>query len=948
MMQQIYLWMKNRGYNFSIIAVFALSFFITFLSLAQTAEIKSEAENASHVLTGLEIANAIPGFSGTGYAWGFDNSTDNILFNFSIPTAGKYELSVIYTSPYGEKKTSMQLDQLASTEQQFLNTGQGFNALKTGAYELTAGQHTLRFTHNWGYYGIDYILVKPVASGPLVGVDLVDGKAEAEVGILSGVAVATTPTGYTGSGYVNGFDNATDKLTIHFNGKAGLYELQIGYTAPYGEKGYDFSVNAETGSGMFANTGNTFSVKTAGKFLLHNGVNTFTLNNGWGYYGIDYIKLIPSIAPLPVKPPKQLVDAQASQATRALFSYLIDQYGTKTLSGQQDDVDYVLQTTGKEPAIGAFDLIDYSPSRIENGANPEGTSERYIAWAKKNEGNGIITLAWHWNAPTDLINEAPDKLWWSGFYTRATTFDLAAALANKQGEKYKLLIRDIDAIAVQLKKFQDADVSVLWRPLHEAAGTWFWWGAKGPEAYKELWRILYDRLQNHHQLHNLIWVFTSDTKIEWYPGDAYVDVIGMDIYTNAADNMSGNWASMMDLYGGRKLVTLSESGTLPIPDRVRGYGTWWSWFAIWNGEYIKNQPVELLKSVYNDEDVITRNELPNWRVYGRPTVSVTDPANNGQFLVCETPVLTAQAADKEGRVTQVAFWASGTLLGTDTTPGDGWKLEWKNAPVGTYQIIAEATDNEGNSTKSTAVTITVKPDVQAPVIALKAPKLVIPAEDHLLKTISLSSFIASVTDNCGPAPIVRVKSVSSDEAATGGGSGNTKVDIIISPDGQSVQVRAERAGTGDGRVYVLTVEALDRAGNVGLATYQVQIPKSASKPAIAGTPVYTVTGNYAQTIAARQTTSAEVPAKVTPAVKVYPNPAKGNYLTVEVFAAAKQEVNLTLRNTNSQNVVNSRHALQAGVNHIQVPLAKVTDGFYMLQVQDGKEVVSRKVIISKQ
>ncbi|RDC61476.1 glycosyl hydrolase [Adhaeribacter pallidiroseus] len=945
-MQQIYLWIKKSSYYFSGMAALTLSVFLNVSAFAQAPEIKLEAENAT--LNGVSIANSPEGFSGTGFAWNFDNSADNITFDFNA-TAGEYDLSIIYYSPYGEKGYGLDVNGV-SADKMFSGTGSGFGSVSAGKFTLKNGSNTIKITNGWGYYGIDYIKLVPAGEKPKTIVPLVDGKAEAELADRNGTDVSADPKGYSGTGYVTSFDAATDQVSISFKAPAGLYDLQIGYTSPYGEKGFDFVVNTESGSGMFTpETG--FKAVGVGKFLLNEGVNTVTITRGWGYFGIDYIKITPSVPPVPLKPSKQLTNANATQSTRALFSYMTDLYGSKTLSGQYDDVDYVLEKTGKESAIGGFDLIEYSPSRVENGSRPAGTSERYINWAKKGEGKGILSLAWHWNAPTDLINQAPDKLWWSGFYTNATTFDIAAALADKNSERYKLLIRDMDVIAAELKKFQDADVPVLWRPLHEAAGGWFWWGAKGPEPLKELWRIMYNRFTNHHHLNNLIWVytFTGSADMNWYPGDAYVDMAGIDIYSNDPyASLSGDWENLLNKFNGKKLISLSESGTLPVMNKVRAYGTWWSWFAIWNGDYIKKQPVDVLRAVYHDEDVITRDELPNWRMYGRPTVSVTAPANNAQFLVCETPVLTAQAADKEGKVEQVAFWANGNLLGTDTTPGDGWKLDWKNAPVGTYQIIAEATDNEGNSTPSAPVTITIKPDVVAPVITLKAPKTIIPAEDHLLKTISLSSFIASVTDNCGPAPIVRIQSVSSDEAVTGGGSGNTKTDIIISPDGQSVQVRAERAGTGDGRVYVITVEAIDQAGNIGLATYQVQVPKSASKAAIAGAPVYTVKGNYAKTIASRKETAASLPVTVTPAVKVYPNPAKGNYLTVELFAPEKQEVNLTLRNANSQSAVNSRHQVQAGVNQIQLPLTHVSAGLYILQIQNGQEVISRKVVVSKQ
>ncbi|MBN1763812.1 MAG: C10 family peptidase, partial [Sedimentisphaerales bacterium] len=183
-----------------------------------------------------------------------------------------------------------------------------------------------------------------------------------------------------------------------------------------------------------------------------------------------------------VRPPKTLTDPQATDEAKSLMSFLVDHYSQKVLSGQQElqEIAYIYSITGKEPAVGAFDLMDYSPSRIEHGADPTGEVESYINWA--DTGGGIVSLSWHWNAPTDLIDE-PDKEWWRGFYTYATTFDIEAVLADPEGERYQLLIRDLDAIAVELAKFQNAGLPVLWRPLHEASGGWFWWGAKGPGPF---------------------------------------------------------------------------------------------------------------------------------------------------------------------------------------------------------------------------------------------------------------------------------------------------------------------------------------------------------------------------------------------------------------------------------------------------------------------------------
>ncbi|WP_331147884.1 glycosyl hydrolase [Hymenobacter sp.] len=457
-------------------------------------------------------------------------------------------------------------------------------------------------------------------------VPLVNGRAEAEAGNLNGVTIATTPTGFSGTGYVTGFTNSSAlTVSITFNNPtAGLYKLTIGYTSPFGLKGYNVTVNDEGGSGFFDGTmaPNNFNFTEGGSYLLRQGLNTVVIGGNYGYYGIDYIQIAPTTVTPPVRPPKVLSDPLATASTKSLFSYITDLYGTKVLSGQQDDqmgrpnseISYVLAQTGKEPAIASMDVFDYSLSPVAQYGQPNGTTERYIAWCTRGNGRGIASLIWHWRAPTDLVNPNDPS---GAFYTVNTTFDIAAVLADKNGSRYQLLLQDIDLIAVQLKKFQAAGIPVLWRPLHESPGTFFWWGAKGPDAFKELWQILYTRLTTVHQLHNLIWVYsTTDNPLaSWYPGDAYVDITGQDAYLTPAANFSANWTNMQSLFSPRKLVALTESGTLADPDRIRGYGTWWSWFCGWQGSYIRNQPLPFLQRIYNDADVITRDELPNWYAY---------------------------------------------------------------------------------------------------------------------------------------------------------------------------------------------------------------------------------------------------------------------------------------------------------------------------------------------
>lgn len=101
--------------------------------------------------------------------------------------------------------------------------------------------------------------------------------------------------------------------------------------------------------------------------------------------------------------------------------------------------------------------------------------------------------------------------------------------------------KTLDFMAVRLKHLQDRGVMVLWRPFHEMNGDWFWWGRKDPEEFKAAWRHMFDYFTKTKGLHNLLWVYAPDDSRDrstaYYPGDAYVDIAGLDNYNFGASEL---------------------------------------------------------------------------------------------------------------------------------------------------------------------------------------------------------------------------------------------------------------------------------------------------------------------------------------------------------------------------------------------------------------------------
>lgn len=300
-----------------------------------------------------------------------------------------------------------------------------------------------------------------------------------------------------------------------------------------------------------------------------------------------------------------LSNAAASDRAKRLYAYLWSVYGRGTLTGQQEstwtpggpraELDYVERVTGKLPAILGLDYID-----PQDRAN---VNDRAARWYL-DEG-GIPSICWHWGAP-DI---GP------GYENAKEPFDLPAALRSGT-RQHELLERDLSTIAAHLAVLRDRGVPVLWRPLHEFTGTWFWWGQHGPGPFKALWARMYDLFTHERGLDNLIWVagFAGQAvDPRYYPGRERVDLAGADLYVHDHGALAPMFGQVKAIVGDTVPICLHENGPIPDP-ALLGPAADWLYFMTWHTTWITDtdsNPPTFLRSAYGSRRFVTKDELPS-------------------------------------------------------------------------------------------------------------------------------------------------------------------------------------------------------------------------------------------------------------------------------------------------------------------------------------------------
>lgn len=300
------------------------------------------------------------------------------------------------------------------------------------------------------------------------------------------------------------------------------------------------------------------------------------------------------------------VNQNSTLKAKKLLSYLSDTAGKAIITGQHtqtnpmEEITYIREKTGKMPKLRGFELLAYSPNINYEDASQECLTEIYenqntletaLKWAK--ESDGIVTFSFHWYSPIG----GRDK----SFYAKNTDFDATRILVEDSVER-KAFYHDMDQIAEQLKIFRDADVPVLWRPFHESDGDWFWWGAKGPEVARELYKLMFEHYTRVHHLDNLLWVWNCRLP-EGYPGDEYVDVVSVDIYLPEyqATDYAKEYQELVKATSSNKVAALAEVGYLPDVRLLEQSHIPWAYFMTWSKEFCIGEQynsVEAMQAMY--------------------------------------------------------------------------------------------------------------------------------------------------------------------------------------------------------------------------------------------------------------------------------------------------------------------------------------------------------------
>ena len=559
----------------------------------------------------------------------------------------------------------------------------------------------------------------------------------------AGVAAADITTDDEGNKYVKPAD--ASGVTFTYNAEeTAVYDI----TARVRIKVYDWITSkivvndVEAGSMLTTprNVDSSYVISASAKMKV--GENKITVGNQ--SIGVDYITVerhpdpVFKISDSPVTP-------NASESARKVYSFLRENFGKKTISGMmisdqnfnydygnmrlippggctpadsckfsdtevswkgQTDIDEFYKRSGHYPAIGGFDMLFAAGGHHEEGWFRGYTENNLLMTEELWEMGGIPTYTWHWKVGKDTVFYTQDAYPNNGFNASGCTdtvmgtsntntcFNYTKAFKDAQckeidetSQEYKDIVADVDIVSGYFKQLQEKGIAVVWRPLHEASGGWFWWGVGSAECYVQLYRLVFNRMVGTNGLKNLIWVWNINTdpslgydysalNAAWYPGDEYVDIVAVDIYNPMDDHNSGAnyFNKIVSDVGTNKMIALSENGAIPDIDSIaedKAYWSYWmTWSQTWSGNFLEKTPTDMWKKNLDDKRIIALDNMPGWdnvsaditpvRHVTANKLTVSQLGNNVAVTLAQSGRVDIAIFDMLGH--QVASLAKGNLL----------------------------------------------------------------------------------------------------------------------------------------------------------------------------------------------------------------------------------------------------------------------------------------------
>lgn len=508
--------------------------------------------------------------------------------------------------------------------------------------------------------------------------------------------------------------------------KDGYYTLFINYKLPSDRtnKIQNLTLNGNSaGQVSFGLTDEFTVIKGAGKIKLSKGKNTIGIEKSWGWVQIDYIEITEfeatpwNISPTPVTP-------EPTESAQKLYGFLLENFGKRTISGvmterpfendgkytpqdftTQTELSYINKASGKNVALVGFDFL-HTTGKSSEEQWYQGYTHASLEMAKTVwKAGGIPAFNWHWKDPMKEVEAFYTQSSGNTPYTEFSitkAYDSEAKKWKTESDEYKAIVRDMEIVADSLLTLQKEGIALIWRPLHEASGAWFWWGTDGAEPCVALYKLMFDTFVNKKGLHNLIWVWTTDEAtdaLDWYPGDEYVDIVGRDYYyypreANHASLIS-SFEKVKEMYGAKKIVTLSENGSVPYPDSMKADGANWSWFMPWYGDYAmeswaNDNNAESWNTVMNNEYTITLEDMPGWDKYKvEPVGNKPTAPTVAESKVDVSGNIVSFTAAKSGNVSVDVFGMNGKRIATlynGNIKAGSYSFSLENMPKGRYIV----------------------------------------------------------------------------------------------------------------------------------------------------------------------------------------------------------------------------------------------------------------------